>query len=266
MHIPITKMQGAGNDFILVDNRQLKLSAKQKVAFAKKFCVPKISVGGDGAIFLEKHGNDLAWDFYNADGSSADMCGNGARCFARYAVNIGAAKSPFTFRTLAGMIKAQITAPHRARVQLTPASPYQIVTDGEKFTGYFINTGVPHLVIIVDEVNKINVQKYGGALRHHRVFKPDGTNVNFITVDKKTRKIFMRTYERGVEAETLACGTGAVAAAIIAGEILKIRGAKKVYPRSGDVLNIKYKKSKNGYDDIFLEGPVEKVFDGIVNW
>ncbi|GHV19209.1 diaminopimelate epimerase [Planctomycetales bacterium] len=273
--INFTKMQGCGNDFILLDNRERRWTAAQKIAFTKKFATRRLSVGADGVIFLENAppapaDNDaaLSWDFYNADGSNAEMCGNGARCFTLFAVALGAAVSPFTFATRAGNIRAEISAPQRARVQLPPAlapTLENLSVDGAALTGYFLNTGVPHLVVNAgdrDALEKVEVQTLGAALRYHERFAPAGTNVDFIAV--QNGETWVRTYERGVEAETLACGTGAVASAIIAGE--KWGGNGKVHTRGGDRLNVEYQRAAAGYAAIFLEGPAVAVFDGAVEW
>lgn len=277
MKIPIVKLQGAGNDFIMVDDRALRLRHDQKVAFVRDFCRRRLSVGADGVAFLEDDPEyDLAWDFYNSDGSSAEMCGNGSRCFAVFATSIGAATSPFVFRTLAGPIRAEITQPldandaARARVQLTPAGAYakhELAVEGRAFTGYLLNTGVPHFVVPLPdpaEFDAFAVEKYGRALRFHSRFAPAGTNVNFVKLDPQGG-IWIRTYERGVEAETLACGTGSVASAIVAGEVLGVAAAEKtVHTRGGDLLRIAYAPAADGYDQVFLEGPAVRVFVGEV--
>lgn len=277
MKIPIVKLQGAGNDFIMLDNRALKLAPEQKVRFVRHFCRPRLSVGADGVAFLEDDPElDLAWDFYNSDGSPAEMCGNGSRCFAVFATSIGAAKSPFTFRTLAGPIRAEITQPldasdaARARVQLTPAGAFvkhELAAEGRAFTGYLLNTGVPHFVVPLPapaEFDAFDVARYGRALRFHERFAPAGANVNFLKVDG-AGEVWIRTYERGVEAETLACGTGSVASAIVAGEVLGVRAAEKVvHTRGGDLLRISYAPAASGYDQVFLEGPAVRVFVGEV--
>lgn len=278
MKIAVTKLQGAGNDFIMVDNRTLGLTPEQKTAFVRKFCAPRVAIGADGVAFMENDPEyDLAWDFYNSDGSRAEMCGNGSRCFALFATGLGAAPERFTFRTLAGPIRAEITRrpdaddAARARVQLTPAGKFTacegLEAEGRAFTGYFLNTGVPHLVVPVDaeEFDGFDVRRYGKALRFHPRFAPAGTNVNFIKVDGNN-EIWVRTYERGVEDETLACGTGSVASAIVAGENRGITGTKCVHTRSGDLLKIDYAPENGGFGQVFLEGPAVRVFTGEVTF
>ena len=269
--IEFTKMQGAGNDFILIDNRAGVVVDGRKKEFVTRFCPRALAVGADGVIFLE---NDpelpLRWDFYNADGSSAEMCGNGARCFALFAQAcgvIGAGES-FSFRTLAGIIRARITAPGRAEIGLTdaplPVHTPELEVCGKKLRMYFINTGVPHAVVPVEDLEAVPLREFGAAIRYHAHFAPKGTNANFIA--KRGAEVFIRTYERGVEDETLACGTGSVAAAIVAGECYGLSSPVAVRPRSGDTLNISYTRSAEGIRNVLLEGPAIQSFTGQVDF
>lgn len=265
--IEFTKMQGAGNDFIMIDNREGVIADARKQEFVTRFCPRALAVGADGVIFLEHDPElPLRWDFYNADGSSAEMCGNGARCFALFAQSCGLVSpgEEFSFRTLAGVIRAQITAPGRACIRLTdaplPVQTPELDVTGEKFRMYFINTGVPHAVLPVEDIEAVPVREYGAAIRYHTHFAPKGTNANFIA--RKGNEVFIRTYERGVEDETLACGTGSVAAAIVAGECYGLSSPVAVRPRSGDTLNISYERSATGITGVQLEGPAVQVFTG----
>src|SRR5438270_1064998 len=214
-----TKMNGAGNDFILIDNRagDVHLLRSQIV----RLCDRHRGVGADGVLLLENATNraDFRMRYFNADGGEAEMCGNGARCFARFAVKVAAAKEKISFETQAGVISAELkgdlvtlgmTEPTDLRLHL------ELGIAGENKTVHFVNSGVPHVVIPVPNIDDVDVRREGAAVRYHKIFSPSGTNVNFI--DKRgAKKIAIRTYERGVEDETLACGTGIVASALIFG-------------------------------------------------
>ena len=265
--IDFVKMQGAGNDFIMIDNRKFHFSGSEKSDLAAKLCHRALSVGADGMIFLEDDSEyDAKWDFYNADGSNAEMCGNGARCFTVFSKMAGIFKEKFTFRTTAGAISAELITPTRARVKLTDA-PLPKKICGLSYAGvigdiFFINTGVPHVVVAVDNVEDIDVVKVGSALRYHEKFAPVGTNANFIS--KFEKGIVIRTYERGVETETLACGTGAVAGAIVASLVYNMISPVIVKTRSGDTLNISYVASDSCNRNVYLEGPAVEVYRGTV--
>lgn len=268
--IEFTKMQGAGNDFIMIDNRRGLVADERKRAFAVHFCPRALAVGADGVIFLENDPETgLRWDFYNADGSSAEMCGNGARCFALFAQACGLVQpgEAFGFRTLAGIIQAELTTSGRAKIRLTDApAPMQtpeLEICGKKMRLYFINTGVPHAVLPVEDIEALPLREYGAAIRYHEHFSPKGTNANFIC--QRGDEVFIRTYERGVEDETLACGTGSVAAAIVAGECYGLKSPIRVRPRSGDTLNISYQRGKV-ISEVYLEGPAVQSFTGTLEF
>lgn len=263
--IRFTKMQGAGNDFIMLDNRTGLIPDGRKKEFVTRFCRRGLAVGADGVIFLENDPElDARWDFYNADGSSAEMCGNGARCFAVFANACGACGPEMTFRTIAGPISARLTTPVRAEVRLTdaplPVRIEKVELHGQRHDLYFINTGVPHALLPVDDLEAVDVKKTGAAIRYHTRFAPAGTNANFIRRDGE--RVLIRTYERGVEDETLACGTGSVAAAIVAGECYGLNSPVPVLTRGGDILNITYTRETNGISGVFLEGPAVTVYRG----
>src|ERR1043165_8232906 len=219
MLLEFTKMNGAGNDFVLIDNRNrnIKLSPEQVV----RICHRQRGVGADGLFLLVPSASgkaDWAWEFYNSDGSTADMCGNGARCFARFIQWKAAANGQTTFETGAGIIAATFQG-ERVTVNLT--KPKELVMsqkvalmDGTLFIAHSINTGVPYAVIFVEDADKAMVQAWGEEVRHHKQFAPKGTNVNFVQV-LGPNFIRVRTYERGVEGDTLACGTGVTASALI---------------------------------------------------
>ncbi len=219
------KMHGSGNDFILVDNREAHLSPTAMPVWARALCKRSFGVGADGFIVLgpapEPAEVDYVWHFFNADGSRAEMCGNGSRCAARLAFELGLAPQDHVLGTDAGPIKARVLPDTgEVKVQLTPHfgmvldKPLELGEHG-LVTVHFVNTGVPHAVIVSDDVASVNVARLGPAVRFHDTFAPAGANANFIQIrDRGT--MLLRTYERGVEAETYACGTGAAAAVVVA--------------------------------------------------
>lgn len=260
--IEFFKMNGSGNDFILIDNRQnIVENIGLKIEdFVKRICKRGLSIGADGVILIEntnEPGCDFAWQFYNNDGSKASMCGNGSRCAVRFAYLKGIiSDTKTTFLTGAGKIYGEIVGINTVKVQLTKPTNYKTV-DLDNQTMYFINTGVPHLVIFVDDLESVDVAKLGAKYRYHEVFAPSGTNVNFVKVlDSNT--IAIRTYERGVEAETLACGTGATASSLISGLTGKTNSPVEAYTRSGKILKVYFQvkdtKSSEPIEMVFLEG------------
>jgi len=273
-----TKCQGAGNDFVIIDNRDRKVEEKLQElhvdlpTFVKKVCALHTGVGADGLILIEEPDNpenDFKWRFFNSDGSVAEMCGNGSRCAVRFAYEKGIAKSEHVkFETLAGVIEAWIKNNGKVvKVQLTKPfglrRNFEISLSAVKFLANFLNTGVPHVVVPVENLENVEVVKYGREIRFHNMFAPAGTNVNFIEpAGEDTIKI--RTYERGVENETLACGTGSTAAAIIAylNGLVKQKPVR-VITRGGEELIIDFDEN---LEKVTLEGKVYKVFEGILNY
>lgn len=260
------KMSGSGNDFIIADNRQGIISKKDMPGLAAAICQRKLSVGADGMILVENSNNaDFKWQFYNADGSEAEMCGNGARCVARFAHLNGIANNKdMRFETLAGIIHAQVND-DSVKAGLTDPSDvkyfYPLDVDGVKFNVSRLNTGVPHVVLLVEDIEKIDIMDHGAKLRYHEQFAPDGTNVNFVQF-LRGGEIAMRTYERGVEGETLACGTGAVAAALVRVAADGAPSPVRVLTRSGEYLTVHYKRKPGGYGDIYLQGDARIIYKG----
>jgi diaminopimelate epimerase len=262
--IPYSKLNGSGNDFLLIDNMAGKLPDFDRPGFVRKVCHRTLSVGADGVIFLEpgKKG-DFRWDFYNADGSHAEMCGNGGRCAARFAVERKIAPKSLRFETAAGLIRAEV-AGRRVKLQMT--APHGLVDEasltleGKKVKYSFLNTGVPHAVIFVPDVEAADVLDVGRGVRYHKAFAPRGTNVNFASV--KDGELFVRTYERGVEGETLACGTGSVASAILAARKGLVSPPVPVRTRGGELLTIHFDPSKEGFGAVYLEGDTSWSSDG----
>ena len=268
------KLQGSGNDFVVIDNRDgkveeflrsLNLDIKE---FVKRVCAFHTGVGADGLILIENPENPenhFKWQFFNSDGSVAEMCGNGSRCAVRFAFDEGIVGKEVRFETLAGVIRAYVLdGGKRIKVQLTPPKDYREVSlslDTQSIEGYFINTGVPHFVAVVNDLEKIDVIKLGRAIRFHPEFQPKGTNVNFIEREGEDA-IRIRTYERGVEGETLACGTGATASAIVAYKNgIVSKKPVRVLTKGGEVLAIDF---DDEFKEVFLEGRVVRVFDGFL--
>jgi diaminopimelate epimerase len=263
-----TKMDGAGNDFVLIDNRagEINLNRSQ----IARLCDRHHGVGADGVLLLENPSNqaDFRMRYFNADGGEAEMCGNGARCFARFANKVaGAAAGKISFETPAGVISAEL-AGDLVTLQMTDPTdlrlsvPVQI--GSEKKIVHFINSGVPHVVVPIAQLDDIDVARDGSALRHHEMFSPKGANVNFIQ-KRGTDTIGIRTYERGVEDETLACGTGVVASAIIFAATENVNGPIDVNVRGGDKLRVGFEKIDKEFRNVTLTGPAEFVFEGTIN-
>ncbi|MDR2772133.1 MAG: diaminopimelate epimerase [Elusimicrobiota bacterium] len=266
MELNFSKISAAGNDFIMVDNRKETVLAKNYSSITKKLCDRRYAVGADGMIFIEESKPcDFAMRYFNSDGSHASMCGNGGRAAAKFAFDIGAAKEKMFFQTDAGIVHANILGKDRVKLKLFNPKDLKrnikLTIDGKKLNIDFINTGVPHAVILVDELEKVDVFSLGRAVREDKYFAPDGANVDF--VQKKKDAILVRTYERGVENETLACGTGIIASAIIA--VLKDIAVSpvKAIARGGDELFVSFKQEGGNIVNVTLEGPAVTAFTGI---
>jgi len=263
--VPFFKMQGCGNDFVCVDNRVLGVDPAAMPDLVMPVCRKAFGVGADGMIFFDHapEGSGLAyiWHFFNADGSRAEMCGNGSRCAARLAWMLGIAPARHVFGTDAGPIEAEVDPDsNQVTVQLTPPKDLRmaidIEVDGRPFHLHFVNTGVPHAVAVMDHLELVDVWKLGRAIRQHQFFAPAGTNVNFISSEEKGT-LSLRTYERGVEDETYACGTGAVASAIVARELGMTGEETDITTTGGEVLGVILRDGKT-----YLRGAAELVFKG----
>ena len=259
------KMQGSGNDFIIIDHRQIFINEADFPGLAKKLCTPKFGVGADGLIFIENSDQvNFRWRFFNADGSEAEMCGNGGRCAARFAFLNGIAPEKMAFETLAGVIQAEVQG-RRVKLQLSQPHSLQLNLEiplpTESWTGHFVDTGVPHVVLPFADLAAAPVTEVGRAIRFHPLFQPAGTNVNFVQVIGP-QELRVRTYERGVENETLACGTGSVAAALIASRLLALPSPITVHPKSGETLLIYFDNQDGKFQSVFLEGEAAVVFEG----
>ncbi|RLD16518.1 MAG: diaminopimelate epimerase, partial [Caldiserica bacterium] len=232
---------------------------KKPSVFAKKVCMRKFGIGADGLLLLEKEkGFDFKMRIFNSDGSEAEMCGNGARCVAYYSYKNGISKRIMKFSTIGGEIEAEVRG-KRVKVKLTPPKNYKVLrikVDGKIFKVYFVLVGVPHAVLFFDNLEKVDVRELGKKIRYHPVFLPKGTNVDFVKITGKS-SISIRTYERGVEDETLSCGTGSVASAYISWRNGFVSSRVKVKTRAED-LRVYIEDDKN----VYLEGKVEHIYDG----
>ena len=261
-----TKMNGAGNDFILFDNRTGGIDLdRNQIA---KLCDRHRGIGADGILLLEQATNraDFRMRYFNADGGEAEMCGNGARCFARFAYKVGGKKEKISFETPAGVISAELEG-GLVTLRMTEPTDLRLNVDlpmaAENKTIHFINSGVPHVVIPVAKIDDADVVREGAAIRYHKIFSPNGTNVNFIE-KRGPNKIAIRTYERGVEDETLACGTGIVASALIFATTEHCEGPITVLARGGDELQVDFEKSRGQFRNVTLTGPAEFIFEGTI--
>jgi len=258
------KLSASGNDFIFLLNLDREIDADTEgPSLAKALCRPKFSVSADGFILVEKASSpevNFSWRFFNSDGSEAEMCGNGARCFARLLYELGLCDKIMSFQTKAGIIKAEVKG-KRVKVKLTTPKDLKlnlaVKTEHDIYLAHFVNTGVPHLVLFWEDVSQAPVEKLGRILRYHGMFAPAGTNVNFVEICKEEGQSYLkvRTYERGVEAETLACGTGASASAYIALKLGLISGEVPVLTKGGEWLTITLEGN-----ELFLEGDTRYLF------
>jgi len=263
--IPFYKMSGAGNDFIIIDNRNQVIGDEDLSGFIASVCRRKMSVGADGLILIEVSDKfDFRWRFFNSDGSQAEMCGNGARCAARFAHVTGIAGTTLSFETEAGLVSAQIKG-ERVKVKMPDPSDlklaYPLKLSKRSLEISSINTGVPHAVIMVERVADVDVVTLGREIRLHQAFAPAGTNANFVQRGKGSA-IEIRTYERGVEDETLACGTGAIASAIVSASRFNMNSPIDVKTRSGVHLTIYFDASDDQFKDIYMEGDARIIYIG----
>ena len=290
--IEFYKLQASGNDFILLDNSKPKMKLDKAFyrRFAKKYCSRGVGIGADGVLAIEPSNKaDFKMRVFNADGTEAEMCGNGARCLGLWA-NQAKKKKDIKFETKAGIIEAKVEDKGKAflaspgrknhrlssmefsnRVKIKMSAPFGSKMDlpltilGRKIKVNFINTGVPHAIIFVEGLEKIDVNRIGRKVRMHRQFEPAGTNVDFVEL-KNNNSLAIRTYERGVEAETLACGTGAVASALISRIKLNSGYKKKtisfsVKTKSGDVLKVTFDNGKK-ISNVWLQGEAHLIYKG----
>ncbi|MDR0994028.1 MAG: diaminopimelate epimerase [Verrucomicrobiota bacterium] len=262
MRLCFWKMHGAGNDFILVDDRCLTFPATD-AAYIAQLCHRRLGIGSDGLLLLQSvEQADFRMRFFNPDGRAAALCGNAARCAARLAYDLGMAPAAMRMATDAGVVSAVLLEDMQIRLHMPPPREWRmdqtVEWQGTLHTVHFVISGVPHAVVVLPDLANVDVAAFGSFLRHHRLFAPDGTNADFIHVlDEHTLGI--RTFERGVEGETPACGTGITAAALIAEKRGLVASPVRLKTAGGDVLEVTT-------SPLTLTGPAEYVFCGSVDY
>lgn len=257
-----TKAVGSGNDFIIIDSRLKKISNPAKMA--QDLCRRHLSVGADGILLLENsHQAEFQMRIFNPDGSEAEMCGNGLRCFLLYLVHkeLAEAEHFITVETKAGLRRGKVKGNFVNASLGEPGNPtlsFPLDVDEKQFIANFVNTGVPHAVIEVEDLANFPVKELGHKIRFHPKFAPAGTNVDFVEI--KNNLILIRTYERGVEDETLSCGTGTAAAGFLLRQLGKINLPATVQAASGEILTVSEQNK-----EIFLAGEVRIVYEGVLS-
>ncbi|HYH11171.1 MAG TPA: diaminopimelate epimerase [Thermomicrobiales bacterium] len=274
--MPFAKMTGSGNDFVVIDNREPLLPNDAIPDFVRAVCRRGVAIGADGVVLIEacdRDDVDFHWRYINADGSDGEMCGNGAMCGARFAVLKGIALSPTRFLTPDGIVTAEIDDPSTPQVRIAISDPgdircVSIDVDGRALEVFALRMGVPHAITITDDADAFadaaTFHRIGRAIRMHDAFSPAGTNFNVIhRIDART--IRMRTYERGVEAETLACGTGAVASAVVAVRQGIVEPPVTVITSSGRPLDVRWTERDGRVADVWLGGEARVVATGTLH-
>lgn len=258
MEIRFYKYQGTGNDFVIMDNRDGRYDGltQEQVAF---LCHRRFGIGGDGLMLLNPHSFfDFAMKYYNSDGRESSMCGNGGRCLVKFAADMDMIRTTYRFIAIDGEHEASINDDGTVALKMNDVKSIR-----EHHGSYILNTGSPHFVQFSDDVMEEDVFKKGREIRYSRDFEKDGINVNFVEQSATPGSIIVRTYERGVEDETLSCGTGVTAAALVCAHNENGFNDVRVKTRGG-WLSVEYTKSGDEYSDVWLIGPAVKVFEGII--
>ncbi|MCB9202316.1 MAG: diaminopimelate epimerase [Flavobacteriales bacterium] len=257
MKLHFSKYQGAGNDFVIIDNRKNDITLTEKQVYF--LCDRHFGIGADGLILLENHNDlDFYMKYYNSDGNESTMCGNGGRCIVRFASDLGIIKEKTTFLATDGLHHANVF-PESIQLQMIDVEQIKNINND-----YVINTGSPHYVQFVSDINNFNVYKEGNKIRYSELFKIEGINVNFVE-EISENHIYVRTYERGVEDETLACGTGITASVLAYSQKKNLNSAKINVDALGGKLNVCFTKENNIFTNVWLEGGAEFVFSGEIN-
>ena len=263
--ISFAKLSGAGNDFAIIDNRQNVIPGNRE-DFVEKVCARRVSVGADGLLLVGNSDEaDFKMRYFNSDGGEVETCGNGARCIAQFAYTEKIVPSrKMKFETRAGIYSAEILE-DSVKLGMSDAVGMKLdfpleLSDGVH-TVSFINSGVPHVIFLVDELENLDVVKLGRETRYHKKFQPEGTNANFIRI-RDENALDIRTYERGVEDETLACGTGCIAASIAAAAAGKAKSPIVAHTRGGYLLKIYFTLDPQGAKEVFLEGDARIIYKG----
>lgn len=259
MNVNFYKYHGAGNDFIIIDNRDMTFGA-DNFSLIERMCDRRFGIGADGLMLLQDHSRfDFEMRYFNSNGYEASMCGNGGRCIAAFANKLGIFKDQTSFMAVDGHHVANLENDGEVNLKMSDVTS----VEGEE-NDYFLNTGSPHFVKFMDSFEGLDVNKEGRIIRYSNRFMENGTNVNFVLFDKGLLTVY--TYERGVEAETLACGTGITASALCAA--LRTNVAKGTFPvkAKGGNLSVSFERKGNGFTNIWLKGPAAFVFEGIFHW
>ena len=265
--IPFMKLSGAGNDFVIINNlnRVVDSTDSKFRNFVTKVCQRRMSVGADGVLLVEPTEDvDFRMRYFNADGGEVETCGNGARCISKFAYLNGIVSEQMRFLTNAGVYEAEVVGDN-VKVRMSDPTDIRInvplrLEDGLHNVG-FANSGVPHVVFFVDDLEATDVFDLGQQTRYHNDFKPAGTNANFIHIHSQ-ELIEIRTYERGVENETLACGTGSIASAIVSATLGEVKSPVSVKTASGVVLKIHFDLENDEAKNVYLEGDARVIFAG----
>jgi diaminopimelate epimerase len=258
MQTTFYKYQGTGNDFVIFDNREGKYSFSSHQI--RDLCDRRCGIGGDGLMLLNKHKeHDFEMIYYNSDGHPSSMCGNGGRCLVKFAHDMGIVKTEYTFLAIDGVHKGSINTDGTVAIKMNDVNEVTEVAGK-----YILNTGSPHYVFITSDVMHMDVCKKGREIRYSKEFEKEGINVNFVEQLEEPDEIIVRTYERGVEDETLSCGTGVTAAALVCFHNDNGFNRVEVHTKGGR-LGVEYEKLNNRYENIWLIGGAQKVFEGVIN-
>jgi diaminopimelate epimerase len=256
MEISFYKYQGTGNDFVILDNRK-KTYDGLTTAQVKFLCDRRFGIGADGLMLLNLHpDHDFEMKYYNSDGRESTMCGNGGRCLTKFANDMGMAQTTYRFLAIDGPHESSINTDGTVALKMNDVSNIRY-----EHGNFILNTGSPHFVIMASDVMHLDVYKKGHDIRYSPAFREEGINVNFVEQTEEPDQIIVRTYERGVENETLSCGTGVTAAALVCSH--NDNGFNRVEVKTkGGQLSVEYEKSGNQYTQVWLNGPAERVFEG----
>lgn len=259
------KMVASGNDFVVIEDSKAKIPNSKLPSLAKEICDRNLGAGADGLLVIEPSKKaDFKMRIFNPDGSEAQMCGNGARCVALYAKENKIVDGDMRIDTLSGIIEAKVSGD---KVKIKMQDPKDIKLDfdlpveGKDYKVSFVNTGVPHAVLFIQELESFDVKRSGRTIRYHENFAPKGTNVNFVEIEKGN-SIKVRTYERGVEDETLACGTGVTASAIVSAVPRGLKSPVSCLTESGEKLKVYFDRAGDNFKNVYLEGSAKIVFYG----
>ncbi|MFN5628847.1 MAG: diaminopimelate epimerase [Bacteroidota bacterium] len=259
MNITFCKYQGTGNDFIMIDNRANFFDIKN-YSLVKNLCNRRFGIGADGLILLENHStSDFFMRYYNSDGYEGSMCGNGGRCAIEFAHELNIIKEKTEFFATDGLHKGKINS--KNMISLLMQNVNEIIKKGND---YELNTGSPHYVVFTKNLNTINVVEEGRKIRYNSTYTTNGINVNFVEIINGN--VFVRTYERGVEEETLSCGTGVTAVALVCSQQKLVSNNIPLQINTkGGLLEVSFKKEEEKYNNIWLTGPAQKTFEGSFN-